>query len=160
MPITPIRASSLPITSPLMRYVNKIKVVPMNAKKVNGEGNVQLHTFLTSALEGRQNSASRPGRFNPGPRTPLLVSQEVDQVPEPIWTILEQRIITHLCRESSQVTSGFKFSCDGNESTRRKVKNTKLLFVKFPLPSCYSLSLSLSPPLTGSDTPLSTCFQI
>jgi len=53
MPITPIRASSLPITSPLMRYVNKIKVVPMNAKKVNGEGNVQLHTFLTSALEGR-----------------------------------------------------------------------------------------------------------
>jgi hypothetical protein len=48
----------------------KIKVVPVNAIKVNGEENVQLHSFLTSALDKRLKSASRPGRFNPGPRAP------------------------------------------------------------------------------------------
>ena len=31
----------------------EIKVVPVNAMKVNGEGNVQLLSLLTSALDGR-----------------------------------------------------------------------------------------------------------
>jgi len=49
----------------------------MNAMKVNGEGSVKLHSFLTSALDGRLNSASRPGRFNSGPRVPTTRFIEV-----------------------------------------------------------------------------------
>ena len=62
--------------------------------------------------------------------------------PEWIWTILKHRIITHICRETNQVPSDVKLSCDGNESARRKVQNTKLPIVRFPLPSCFSLSLT------------------
>jgi hypothetical protein len=51
------------------------------------------------------------------------------------------RAHAHLCRESSQVPSGVKFSYDINESIWRKVQNTELPFVRFSLPSCYSLSL-------------------
>jgi hypothetical protein len=32
---------------------------------------IYLHTFLTSALDGREWSASRPGRFNPTERAPV-----------------------------------------------------------------------------------------
>jgi hypothetical protein len=38
--------------------------------KVYGVVDVQIHIFLTSALAGGECSASRPGRFTPGERTP------------------------------------------------------------------------------------------
>jgi hypothetical protein len=38
------------------------------------EVEVQLHAFLTSALDGLEWLASRRGRFNPGERLPVTVS--------------------------------------------------------------------------------------
>jgi hypothetical protein len=36
--------------------------------KTYGGADVQIHVFLTSALDGGEWSASRPGRFTPGER--------------------------------------------------------------------------------------------
>jgi hypothetical protein len=38
--------------------------------KAYGGVNVQIHVFFTTALVGGEWSASRPGRFTPGERTP------------------------------------------------------------------------------------------
>jgi hypothetical protein len=38
--------------------------------KMHGGVEVQLHAFLTSAVDGDDWSASRPGRFTPGERIP------------------------------------------------------------------------------------------
>jgi hypothetical protein len=42
--------------------------------------------FLTSALDGGEWSASRPGRFTPGetPLPPVSIGQEAGWAPEPI----------------------------------------------------------------------------
>jgi len=45
-----------------------------------------LHTFLTSALDGSELSASRPSRLNPGERAPVLTRQEAGWAPELVWT--------------------------------------------------------------------------
>jgi len=41
-----------------------------HAMKTYGGVDVQLHTFLTSPLGGREWSASRPGHFIPGINSP------------------------------------------------------------------------------------------
>jgi hypothetical protein len=46
---------------------------------------VQLHAFLTSELDGDEWSASRPGRFNPPRKEPLIpIGQEAGWAPEQI----------------------------------------------------------------------------
>jgi len=45
---------------------------------------VQLNSFLTSALEGGVWSASRPGRLYPH-KDPLPIVQEAGWAPEPVW---------------------------------------------------------------------------
>jgi hypothetical protein len=48
---------------------------------------VQIHSFLTSALEGGERSASRPGRaLPPGKEPPVPIVQEAGWAPEPVWT--------------------------------------------------------------------------
>jgi hypothetical protein len=49
---------------------DKGKVVPVLAMKAYEEVDVQIHIFLTSALDGGEWSASHPGRFIPGERAP------------------------------------------------------------------------------------------
>jgi hypothetical protein len=47
---------------------------------------VQLHEFLTSALDGGEWSASDPGRFIPRERAPDTHWTEAGWAPEPVWT--------------------------------------------------------------------------
>ena len=42
--------------------------------------------FLTTALEGGEESASRPGRSLPPGKTPVPIVQEAGWVPRPVWT--------------------------------------------------------------------------
>jgi hypothetical protein len=51
-----------------------------------GSGNI-APPFLTSALDGGEDSASRLGRFTPGKRTPLPTGYEAEWAPEPVWTL-------------------------------------------------------------------------
>jgi hypothetical protein len=45
------------------------------------------HSFLTSALDGSEWSASRPGRaLPPGKEPPVPTVQEAGWAPEPVWT--------------------------------------------------------------------------
>jgi hypothetical protein len=53
--------------------------------KAYGEVNVEIHIFLTSALNEDEWPASRPGRFTPGETDPDThgIGGGVD--PEPVW---------------------------------------------------------------------------
>jgi hypothetical protein len=45
------------------------------------------YSFLTSALEGGERSASRPGRaLPPGKEPPVPTVEEAGWAPEPVWT--------------------------------------------------------------------------
>jgi hypothetical protein len=46
---------------------------------------VQLYSFSTSALEGGEWLAPRPGCFNPG-KYPVPIIQEAGWTPGPVWT--------------------------------------------------------------------------
>jgi hypothetical protein len=43
--------------------------------------------FFTSALDGCEWSASRPGRFTSGERSPVPIGEEAGWAPEPVWTL-------------------------------------------------------------------------
>jgi hypothetical protein len=47
---------------------------------------VQLHSFLTSALDGSEWSASQPGRFPPGKSPTLPIGYGTGWAIEPVWT--------------------------------------------------------------------------
>jgi hypothetical protein len=52
-----------------------------------GGGRYSSYSFLTSALDGGEWSASRPGRaLPPGKGPPVLIVQEAGWAPEPVWT--------------------------------------------------------------------------
>jgi hypothetical protein len=52
-----------------------------------GERRYSSYSFLTSALEGGEWSASRPGRaLAPGKEPPVPTVQEAEWAPEPAWT--------------------------------------------------------------------------
>jgi hypothetical protein len=46
-----------------------------------------LHTFLTSALDEGDWSASLSGRFIPGKQPPVPITQETGWAPGSIWTL-------------------------------------------------------------------------
>ena len=43
---------------------------------------------MTTALEGEEESTSRPGRFTPG-KDPVPIVQEAGWAPGPVWTVAE-----------------------------------------------------------------------
>jgi hypothetical protein len=45
---------------------------------------VQLHEYLTSALDGGEWSASHSGRFTPGEKATVPTEQEAGWAPEPV----------------------------------------------------------------------------
>jgi hypothetical protein len=55
--------------------------------KAQGERMYSSYSFTTSALDGGERSASRPGRvLPPGKDPPVPIGQEVGWAPEPVWT--------------------------------------------------------------------------
>jgi hypothetical protein len=66
----------------------KSKAVPLHAMEaLGGERRCSSYSFLTSALEGGEWSASRPGRaLPPGKGPPVPTEQEAGWAPETVWT--------------------------------------------------------------------------
>jgi hypothetical protein len=66
----------------------KSKAVPLHAiEALGGERRYGSYSFTTSALDGGEWSASRPGYALPpekGPPVPIV--QEAGWAPEPVWT--------------------------------------------------------------------------
>jgi hypothetical protein len=67
--------------------VEKGKVVPLQAMGAHlGDRRYSSYSFLTSALEGGEWSASRSGRaLPPGKESPVPTVQEAGWAPEPVW---------------------------------------------------------------------------
>jgi hypothetical protein len=54
---------------------------------LRGERRNSSHSFTTSALDGGEWSASRPGHaLRPGKGPPVPIVQEARWAPEPVWT--------------------------------------------------------------------------
>jgi hypothetical protein len=66
----------------------KGKVVPLRPIEAHlGDRRYSSYSFLTSALEGDEWSASRPGRaLPPDKEPPVPTVQEAGWAPEPVWT--------------------------------------------------------------------------
>jgi hypothetical protein len=65
------------------------------------EEEVQLDSFLTSALDGGEWSASRPGRVLPPRKGPT--GKEAGRAPEPVWIQRLEEKSFRLCRGSNLV---------------------------------------------------------
>jgi hypothetical protein len=66
------------------------------------EGRYSSYLFSTSALDGGEWSASRPGRsLAPGKGPPVPIVEEAGWAPEPVWTQRLQEKSFGLCRESN-----------------------------------------------------------
>jgi hypothetical protein len=67
-----------------------------------GERRYSSYPFTTSALDGGEWSASRPGRtLPPGKGPPVPIVQEAEWAPEPVWTQRLEEKSFRLCRESN-----------------------------------------------------------
>jgi hypothetical protein len=67
--------------------VIQLKAVPLHAMKVLGRERYSSYSFLTSALDEGEWSASRPGRdLPPGKGPPVHNVQEDGWAPESVWT--------------------------------------------------------------------------
>jgi hypothetical protein len=66
----------------------KGKAVPLHAMEaLGGERRYSSYSFTTSALDGGEWSASRPGRALPlGKGPPVPIGEEAGWAPEPVWT--------------------------------------------------------------------------
>jgi hypothetical protein len=67
-----------------------------------GERRYSSYSFLTSALDGGEWSASRPGHtLAPGKGPPVPTVQEAEWAPEPVWTQRLEEQSSCLCRGSN-----------------------------------------------------------
>jgi hypothetical protein len=67
----------------------KAKAIPLHATEALGRGGrrYSFYSFSTSAVDGGEWSASRPGRaLAPGKGLPVPIVQEAVWAPEPVWT--------------------------------------------------------------------------
>jgi hypothetical protein len=53
---------------------------------MHGGLELQLHVFLTLTLDGGEWLALSAGYFTPRERIPDTPGQQIDQIPEPIWS--------------------------------------------------------------------------
>jgi hypothetical protein len=74
--------------SNVLGFVSKSKAVPIHAEVAfGGDRRYSSYSFLTSALEVGEWSASRSGRaLPPGKEPPVPTVQEAGWAPEPVWT--------------------------------------------------------------------------
>jgi hypothetical protein len=83
-----------------VRRKYKGKTVPQQTYGGAGGRMYSSYLFTTSALEGGEWSASRPGRaLAPGKGTPVPIVQEAGWAPEPVWTQRLEEKSFRLCRE-------------------------------------------------------------
>jgi hypothetical protein len=69
-----------------IQYNYKVKV-KQSLYTLGGERRYSSYSFTTSALDGGEWSASRPGRaLPPGKGPPVPTVQEAGWAPEPVWT--------------------------------------------------------------------------
>jgi hypothetical protein len=66
---------------------------------------VQLHSFLSSALDGREWSASCLGRFTPAEENHVPIELEAGWAPEPVWNVPGEDIIYFPYRDSNPGSS-------------------------------------------------------
>jgi hypothetical protein len=99
-------------------------VVPLRPIEAHlGERRYSSYSLLTSALEGGEWSASRPGRaLPPRKEPPVPIVQEAGRAPEPVWT---QRL-----EEKSSASVG-----DRTPAVQSVVKT--LYWLGYPAPSLY-----------------------
>jgi hypothetical protein len=65
----------------------QIKAVPLHTMQALGGRGDRSYTFTTSALDGVEWSASRPGRALPPEKDPpVSIGQEAGWAPDPVWT--------------------------------------------------------------------------
>jgi hypothetical protein len=98
---------SLRVRDPKFLISRIIKTVPQYTYGgAGGERRYSSYSFTTSALDGGEWSASRPGRaLAPGKGPPVPIVQEAGWAPEPVW---KQRL-----QEKSLASAG-----DGTSITR------------------------------------------
>ena len=77
------------------------EAAPLHDMKAYRGVEVQLHSFLTSALDEGKWSTSRPGCFTPKERTTVLMEQVGWVGPRTSLNVLEKNKISCSCRESN-----------------------------------------------------------
>jgi hypothetical protein len=71
----------------LTYHAHKLKLSHYTPWRCMGERRYSSYSYLTSALDGGEWSASRPGRaLPPGKEPPVPIGQEAGWAPEPVWT--------------------------------------------------------------------------
>jgi hypothetical protein len=85
----------------LFRTLSNGKFVPVHAIKAYGGAEVQLHSFIISALDGREWSTSCPGHFT-RERTTAPIEQGVGWDLQPVCTLKEHPL--SLPREAPPAT--------------------------------------------------------
>jgi hypothetical protein len=76
-----------PLTFFTLLKVSKVSIPATRHGGAWGERRYSSYSFSTSALDGDEWSASRPGRALPPGKGPLVpIGQEAGWAPEPVWT--------------------------------------------------------------------------
>jgi len=109
--------ATVSIQSNVWRRVRYGKVSPCSRpRRPLGRVEVQLHSFVNSALDGGGWS-SRPGLFTPG-KDPVSIVQEAGWAPGPVWIGAENLAPT------------------GIRSPDRPVRRKSLYRIRYPAPKC------------------------
>jgi hypothetical protein len=88
-----------------------------------GDRRYSSYSFLTSALEGGEWSASRPVRALPlGKEPPVPIVQEAGWAPEPVWT---QRLQEKSCASVGDRTPAVQSDDDKNNNNYSNKMNLK-----------------------------------
>jgi hypothetical protein len=83
-------------------YVKRQSSPTTHLWRRRGRGRYSSYSFTTSAVDGGEWSASRPGRaLPPGKRPPVPIVQEAGWVPEPVWTQRIEEKFSYLGRGSN-----------------------------------------------------------
>jgi hypothetical protein len=94
--------SILPLQCSQKRTEATVKAVTLHATKTLGGRGYSSYSFSTSALDGGEWSALRPGRaLDPGKGPPVSTGQEAGWAPKSVWTQRLEEKSFRLCRWSN-----------------------------------------------------------
>jgi hypothetical protein len=103
---------------------SKVKLSPLHAMEaLGGERRYSSYSFLTSALDGGEWSASRPGRaLPPGKGLPVPIGQETGWAPEPVSTQRLEEKSSASVRDRSPIVQSIIRHCT-TSATAAPVRN-------------------------------------